>query len=86
MMKIIFFIDKSTIDKIRENFAEGNKNLCLKWFSGKNPEDVFEIKRYRDKMSYNKETFDINIIVESFGSFIIELWKKFEYLEKELKK
>jgi hypothetical protein len=81
-----FFIDKSTIDKIRENFAESNKNLCLKWFSGKNPEDVFEIKRYRDKMSYSKETFDINIIVEIFGGFIIELWKKFEYLEKELKK
>jgi hypothetical protein len=37
-------------------------------------------------MSYNKETFDINIIVEIFGGFIIELWKKFEYLEKELKK
>lgn len=81
-----FFIEPATINYIRNNFIESNKSLCDKWFKGKKIEEVFEQREYTQKIPYNRDTLDVETLIEIFGGLLVATWRKIEYLEKVVKK
>jgi hypothetical protein len=70
-----FFIDPEEVAAIRARFADGNREVCARWFGGRTPDEVLDIRTYGPKETFDTGTADLTTIIAILGGMMVEFSK-----------